>query len=391
MEGQKFTPEVFIRLLVAKGLLDQIRFNPTAHPDRVTLARQILTAHDAAELAAAAIAQQLGKLPKSQKTFLMDYISSIKESHPEKDAAGRDYFSQLNQVRIDIKHLGIFPDPRQWYRVGERTWEYVSGWCQDYLGRSLEDLDESSLIYDSDVKKHYDSAVEAFGRNDYKETLERLAFATEALFNSNRALRNLSVGISRAEDAIKLAAFGVHANDYLALQEFLPNLVYNKENELVVKWEQKKYGHPVNWRNEAAAFCLKTFVNVALRIQDANWIPGAIDFDIVYEHKVTALIDGVEITQEPGVGLARMMGQRFVVRTLKKGEFILGTVTRNDTDRLVAQLQGKEIKPVFNIIDTNENLWGEVEADKVRVTCVPKDNDIVRKYFPGLAEIDFKP
>src|SRR4030042_3117723 len=180
MEDQKLTPEVFIRLLVSKGLLDQIRFNPTAQPDRVTLARHILTPHDAAELAVAAIAHQLDKLPRTSQNYLMNYISSIKEIHPEKDVPGRDYFSQLNEVRINIKHQGIFPDPQQWYRVGERTWEYVSGWCQDYLERSLEDLDESSLISDPAVKKHYDSAMEAFHRSNYKETLEHLAFATEA-------------------------------------------------------------------------------------------------------------------------------------------------------------------------------------------------------------------
>jgi hypothetical protein len=42
--------EVLDRLLVAKGLLSQIRDLPTTRPDRITLARQILTAHDAAEL-----------------------------------------------------------------------------------------------------------------------------------------------------------------------------------------------------------------------------------------------------------------------------------------------------------------------------------------------------
>ena len=138
--------EVLERLLVAKGLLSQIRDLPTTRPDRITLARQILTAHDAAELALAAIACHLGLLPTSRQTYLMEYFPAIQKHHPGREVAGRDYFGQLNQVRIDIKHLGIFPDPDQWKRVGERTWAYVSGWCQDYLSLPLDDVDESALI-----------------------------------------------------------------------------------------------------------------------------------------------------------------------------------------------------------------------------------------------------
>jgi hypothetical protein len=159
----------------------------------------------------------------------MTYFPAIQEANPGREVAGRDYFSQLNRVRTDIKHHGIFPDPQQWFRVGERTWAYVSSWCQEYLGLSLDDLDESALISDPDVKRHYDAAVEAFYRDLFKGALEHLAYASDALFKSNRALRNLIVGLPRAEDAIKLAAFGVHANDYLALQEFLPRLVHDHD------------------------------------------------------------------------------------------------------------------------------------------------------------------
>ena len=55
MTKPKLTEEVMRRLLVAKGLLGRIRYPYTAQPDRTTLAGHILTAHDAAELAIAAI------------------------------------------------------------------------------------------------------------------------------------------------------------------------------------------------------------------------------------------------------------------------------------------------------------------------------------------------
>jgi len=382
--------EVLERLLVAKGLLSQIRDLPTTRPDRITLARQILTAHDAAELALAAIACHLGLLPTSRQTYLMEYFPAIQKHHPGREVAGRDYFGQLNQVRIDIKHLGIFPDPDQWKRVGERTWAYVSGWCQDYLSLPLDDVDESALIRDTGVKQSYDSAVEAFHRDDYKAVFELLAFATGKLFDSNKALRNLVVGLPKAEDAIKLAAFGVHANDFLALQEFLPRLVYSREHNPLVKWEQEKHGHPANWNRDAAEFCLRTFVDVALRIQDAAWIPGAIDFEAVYEHKVTAVVDNVEILGLPPYNAIKPPYQ-IVVRRLRKGDSLRGIVSRKEP--LLSGLMGPESKQtvILTITSWEEKFWGEVEADKVKVTCVPRNNSVVRDYFPDLPEIDYIP
>ena len=79
------------RLLVAKGLLGPIRFAQTHRPDRISLARQILAAHDdAADLALAAVARHLGSLPQSSQTYLMDHFPVIPQARPTQDVPGRD-------------------------------------------------------------------------------------------------------------------------------------------------------------------------------------------------------------------------------------------------------------------------------------------------------------
>lgn len=391
MIKKSLSQDVVDRLLVAKDLLEKIRSLTMANPDRYTIARQVLTAHDAAELALAAIARHVGKLPQSPKTFLMDYFSPISEIHPGEEVPGRNYFSQLNQVRIGIKHTGIFPDPKQWFRVGENTYSYVSIWCEKYLVISLDDLDESDMISDPNVRKQYDIAKKIFVDGDLKGVLENLAIALHLLFESNRALRNLHVGTPRAEDALKLSAFGVHANEFLALQEFLPRAYSGANGQIKIDWEQEKFGHPVNWRQDSSEFCLKAFVSVALRIQDAQWIPGAIEFDFAYEHKITALVDNVEIVQDRSKGY-RYIGakERVVVHTLKKGESLRGKVIKQDIP-LWATFLGKKYKPVLHFITYKEPIiFGDIETDKVCVTCVPKDNKLVREYFPDLPELKYK-
>ena len=380
--------DIINRLLIAKYLLEEIRSLPIANPDRYTIARYILTAHDAAELSIAGIVHYLDMSPKSAQTYLMDYFGLIKKEFPHSDAPGRSYFSQLNTARNAIKHTGVFPDPQQWFRVGDKTYSYISDWCKKYLNISLEELDQSDMISDSDTKQYYENARASFLRGDYKNVLEILAMALFSIFEKNRALRNLLVGEPMAEDAIKLSAFGVHANEFLVLQEFLPK-AYNSgiDDKINIVWEQEKFGHPGNWRQDAAEFCLKTFVNVALRIQDAGWIPGAISFNVLYEHKITALADKVEIVQERSKGILEPK-EKVVIRTLSKGDTIRGMVEKKG-DPLMAALMQQKYTPILSFTNYEKKIWGEIEEDKVHVTCVPKKNKFVKQYFPNLPEQEY--
>jgi hypothetical protein len=388
MTKPKLTDEVMRRLLVAKGLLGRIRFSYTAQPDRITLASHILTAHDSAELAVAAISHYLGQIPEKSKAFLMNYFPLIQQSkHPDRQVEGRDYFSQLNDVRVGIKHRGIFPDPRDWKRVADRTWDYMSVWCQEYLGLSLEDLDESNLISDDAVKTYYDAASEALKAGKYQQCFEQLSLACQNLFEGNRALRNLTVGTARAEDAIKLAAYGVHANDYLALQQFLPE-VSEVEAGPLIRWQQEQFGHPGNWTKYNAEFAMRAFIDLALRIQDAEWIPGPFHFHSLYNYKVTATEDGVEVRREASSGLIGRTTE--VVHVLKKGESIRYRVIERASP---ISFRLRDIN--FNLntmffVDENMVRY-EIDGTKISISCVPKDDPLIQEHFPHLEEIPYEP
>jgi hypothetical protein len=170
-QKKSITEAVLERLLLSKGLLGPLRYASVSEPDRQTLATHILTSHDAAELALAGIAQHLGKFPSQQQVYLMDLFPAVGQVHPGHEVEGKEYFNQLNRVRIGIKHHGVFPDQRQWHRVAEKTYEYISGWCKKYIGFTLDELDESSLLSDAKVKRFYFSAV---GENDKKNFREAL-------------------------------------------------------------------------------------------------------------------------------------------------------------------------------------------------------------------------
>ena len=385
-------PEVTELLLISKSILDRLRTQISAMPHRDSIAINILLAHDAAELALAAIANQCEKLPVGNQHYLMHYFASLKTLHPKSEVVGHGYFDQLNRVRVNLKHKGIFPDPDQWARVGEKVYEYVSAWCSKYLSLNLDDLDRSVLLTDPEVKVHYARAQTHFVRRQYKEVMEELAWTLQAIFEKKPALRGISVGKSNAEHAIRLAAFGVQANDFIRLQQFLPQVLGQQVTKLI--WTQNEYGHPGNWHEEAARFCLNTVVDIAVKLQAAAWIPGPVPFFVLYDYKLEAIKDDVEIWNLPEgneytFDLSGNRVDRKLIKTLSKGETLDAILVHTDKKErgLLGLLQEKNPKKEeVSIIATGSHMSGYVARDEVKITCIPH-----KEYFADLPEIEWLP
>ena len=252
--------EVLDRLLLSKFLLGKVGYQPVATNDRYTLAGNIITSHDAAELAIAAICDALACLPRKGggNIYLMDYFDSFRDAR-HADIPGREYFRNLNTARNGLKHQGLFPDIKQWARVGETVFHRVAPWCQDYLDQSFTKLDESALIIDADVKRLYNEARASAEQEDYKTALEKLSLALSKVFDDNEALRGFQAGDSNAEDAIRVLGFGIHGNDFLALQQFLPRVPRWGAHANIPQWKQSGFGHPGNWHAGSVQFCFRNF------------------------------------------------------------------------------------------------------------------------------------
>src|SRR5262249_55719122 len=139
------------RLLMVKGLLGEIHaLTPTS--DALAVARAILTAHDAAELALATLVDILGARPKDP-AFLMNYAGALRDKLG--DLAGHGFLSSLNEERVSFKHKGNLPNVQQWHRVGDNVRGYVEQWCHGHLGISLADLELDALIEDESARALY--------------------------------------------------------------------------------------------------------------------------------------------------------------------------------------------------------------------------------------------
>jgi hypothetical protein len=97
----------------------------------------------------------------------------------------------------------------------------------------------------ADVKRLYDEARQSVGQGDFKGALEKLALALSIVFKENGALRGFEAGNATTEDAIRVVGFGIHGNDFLALQQFLPRVNRWSADAKTPQWNQSNSVIPV--------------------------------------------------------------------------------------------------------------------------------------------------
>jgi len=386
-------PDVVRRILLAKSILAPYGTPPWGEPDAFTVARQVLTSHDAADLVFAAIVDHQGGPSKtSAKTpSMVESLNMVQVN--DRVQKPITYFISLNDVRNSLKHRGILPNTRQWGNVGTDTYKLLSQLCQDCVGAGLDDLDESELLADPEAKEHFAAAKVAAEVHDYRRCLEELGKALCVLLDGNPVLSRIGVGEASAENAIMLSGFGVDANTFLRLQEFLPKVLRLGNEPFHITWAQSKFGHPGNWREEVAGFCLQAFLQIGPKIQDAKWIPPAIELWHLYDYRITARED-TDIWGEGNVLGPLDVGPRtnHQVGQLREGESVTVTAShqllvKDRYDEVARRMEKVVMLPASDVISFFLGPRHFVPFDKVTITCVPRSPAAVRELFPGLGDL----
>jgi hypothetical protein len=389
--------ETLRRLLVAKHLLAANAGQLMPNSDAATVARMVLTAHDAAELAIAAIASELNVPGLQERLSLVDYPAKI-EAHTDITFPGGAFVRQLNASRVGFKHNGILPDARDWYRVIDRTWEWVDQWCQAYLKMSINDADLKELLADPEVKALYQAAEDARRRAFYQTALETIGHALYRVLRHFRAIEWPVVGHKSTEDALMLSAFGVRPSEFLALQSLLPRVALDLSTRAVkVEWQKRETGHPGNWTDENVRFCLATLLDLALKVQHAPAVPRALLFAWVFDDVITPKGERADLFEYVFEGhplLQRVVGRR-AVRTLRKDEKLRCHLSPSEIQETPPQLDRiLSPKPTIESADVL-SVWLEaddiaqvqimyVERKDVVIDVAVKDKDFVRRACPHL-------
>jgi hypothetical protein len=397
--------EVLHRLVLAKSILSSGQSSPVGQPNAHLVAKQVLNGHDAADLALAAIADQQGKLAATGRIPFMMQCLELIDTVVDKQVL---YFSALNEARNALKHTGNLPNTTQWANVCDDVFHKLSCICDATLDSSLEEFDESELIANGQIRAHLTAAKSARTFQDWRLVLEELAKSLFLALEQTPGLERIQVGRVKAEDALKLTAFGVSANDFLRLQEFLPMVSVSPwppsgHSEIEgVLWKQSEFGHPANWRDEVADFCINTCLTVALSVQNAPPVPHPREFSDVYEYKVSANKDQVEVWEDL-VDEEEHMTQvysndarpfRTHKRFLKNGESVIVSPYARPFISDDISESGDSIKRVrisYDPVSGIAGLYGAaderaefVNLADVTISCVP--NALSKELLPDLPE-----
>lgn len=134
--------------------------------------------------------------------------------------------------------------------------------------------------------------------------------------------------------SLRLSGYGVHPHEFLALVQFLPRTwpIYTAQDK-EVEWKQTEYGHPANWRQDAAQFAISTVTDIAVKIQHAAVTPRAYGFGGAYDLRIRAIKDGVQVHRvliEEGDDFTAPPTVRY--KTLNTGDSLLGEYIEGVTD-----------------------------------------------------------
>ena len=195
---QPLPSELLNRLIIGRELLHSFGSKLTPQSDALIVARAILTAQDSAELIASAIAQYVDGKRKSDMG-LMQYIDSIESTGST--FPGKVFFDHVNKARVSFKHHGLLTNVQEFHDVLWRAEEHLDQACSVYLGKTLWDLDTSSMIANDEARRLYIDARDLAAQTKYREALETLAGALQAAVDDTPLQYRIIVGEAKSEIA----------------------------------------------------------------------------------------------------------------------------------------------------------------------------------------------
>jgi hypothetical protein len=292
------------RLISASHLLESSGPPLTRAASSILLAQRILQAHDASELVLLALVGHLSLTPleidgKSRKepsfmALTRAVLSACKSS--DHDSGFERLFSDLNESRVAFKHHGRLPDPGTTYSLPSDVEVALNKICHTLLGSSLSDIDLAEAVADSDARAYFSSAKQLINRSEFKDALEQIALALADIFWNYPSTAYFEVGAPSTEYALLLSGRGIDPASFLLMQQLLPICRWPSD----IEWETRTFGHPGNWTEDNAIFCLNTAVRVAICLQDSQQPVRPLDFYSLYEDVLTVIEPEAEAVLKRG-------------------------------------------------------------------------------------------
>ena len=288
---------VLNRLIAARGIIEDSGPEPTSVSEPLAVAKKILAAHDASELALLGLCAQLGLRPreidgktKAEPSF-MAVVRTVVDAAFTTDVSAANsaiaLFEQMNRLRVGFKHHGNLPEVLSTHHSFAEIVDTLNEMFNRLLSTPFLEVDQAIAIQDDIARTHFSNSRVFIESGEYKEALEAISRGLHQVFFTGNFRTYMKPGEASTEDALLLSGKGIDPASFLTMQKFLPITHTGTD----VQWELRKNGHSENWTEDAARFCLATAISVTIRLQSAKALPQPQDFYDWFE-------DVVEVTAE---------------------------------------------------------------------------------------------
>jgi hypothetical protein len=148
------------------------------------------------------------------------------------------------------------------------------------------------------------------------------------------------------------------------------------------------------------SFVLETFIDVALKLQGAVWVPTPLTRGLLYEQVIQPVRDGVEfwrdVFDKPVNVLAFYGGAKTIRETKqlmpKKGDKQKATVKLVREPIFTAGIfDAGPREPTLSVTFSDTGEFWNVRASDVTVTCMPISNEAIKQHYSWLRPIDWEP
>jgi len=362
--------EVIKRFILAKWFLQEGEVACSDPNDQIAFSKGILLLHDAVESALGAIANKLN-VKITTNFYLLQYIDSIDENNLSNERLpNRENMKTLNTLRNNIKHGGIFPDPKSNRYLSIRVRDLIEYLSEQYLDANLIEISMKSLIRDDKVRERISIAEQNIENEEYEKSLINPAYATYEICESSKfPIHRFSLGglgsqqteegygdyevayLEGVESSIDFLERGVDPRLYRRFKELTPIITIHRKTRKSSHWWDRTYGHSKNWTRSNALFGLDFCIDVALKFQRKGILGSS------PEHRVLYYEDVIEPTGKeaifwsnsihPSRYFPHQKQQRYQVKSLTEGNELVGHVSDNPEwqDEWFVQFWGNEKPP----------------------------------------------
>ncbi|MGB8062769.1 MAG: hypothetical protein WCF26_12800 [Candidatus Sulfotelmatobacter sp.] len=170
------SPDIRKRLLYAKYLLSRAKKDQNDR-NELAVAACLLLMHDATELLMLAGTDHLG-IGSNWK--FMEFWEKVKQSG-HKEPGHKTPMSQLNDMRVSLKHKGILPRPQSVRDLFPRVEIFCEEVSKDLLGLDFGDLSLADLVADDEVRNALRDATQALSSGDKNQAFINVRIAFDEL------------------------------------------------------------------------------------------------------------------------------------------------------------------------------------------------------------------